>query len=1107
MRNRTLGRLFQAVVSLLVLAATVGGLPLLLAWVTPVIWASSHDDLAHLLDRQDTGAVFLLVLVVVGWIGWAQFTCCALRELVAQLRGRRWHAPRGLGASQRAAALLVGSILVLLPTGSALASDAQAATTATATRIPGQAPQTAQPSRVVQASSAAPASSPPYTVRETRPAESLWSIAERELGDGERWREIADLNEGHAMADGHVFRSNSFLQPGWKLTMPERPRPQGLRTQTEGRAAVAAATGEHVVTVHSGDSLSKIAQNEVGDGGAWPALFEASKGHRQPDGLPAITDPDLIYAGQHVTVPGARPDQDSPPVDRPGSNGSGSEPPSASHTPPDQKPSKGPGGQDDMPAATPSQSAEPPSSAPRTPSAPSTPSASAAPHESAEPAAPTSQPAPSSPEGAEPAPASSLLNLRTVVGASALLAAAVTAALTLRRTLQRRRREPGETIAITAQTAPAEAQLAAAAEPSGVARLDVVLRTMVHAAERDCRAVPVLRAARLDARTVHVLPDDLASAPQVPFVAGAAGWWRLDAGAELLDEETARMIAAPCPALVTVGSAESGDLILADLARLPVVLLDGNPVHISEVCTSLALELGMSPWARDVEVVAVGFGEDLPHLMPNSRIAHMRQAAHALRDLTERLLEVHQMPETADHPYVVLCASALDDDTAWQFADVLGKAPQIPVTLIAPTGTTAGHFPEADILAVSAQTPQRFDPLGIDITVQRLEHAAYQQIITALAVSGQPANEAEGAWQHVPGEPSATERRAEPNPQGDLPGGNGTMSPPTRSSGAASSDTDDAVFPALLKASADPAALSLPQASPATSGIEPLQTAEEASTGETDSSTGERTQAQAPADEDAGEARISWDSGGPEIRVLGPVDVDGLGRTGHGPRTAQLAALLYFRPNRTADVLCADMDPISPWSTATLNARLQGLRRALGNDPDGEAYVPRRRNGDDPYTLADGVRCDWTRFVQLAERALPQGPKGLADLEKALSLVRGRPFGTRAPAWAEPHQQEMTTRIIDVAHTIATHRAQRGVHYDLGAARKAIVRGLDVDETAELLYRDWLIVEWMAGNRPGLHTAINRIQHVAQALDCDLELETEQLIQELLTTSRKAPTP
>ncbi|MET7988732.1 hypothetical protein [Streptomyces sp. NPDC005281] len=1096
MRTANLVRLFTAGVSLLVLTATVGALPLLLAWATPVIWASSHDGLAHLLDRQDTGAVFLLVLVAVGWMGWAQFTFCTLRELAAQLRGRRWHAPRGLGASQRAAALLVGSILVLLPASSALASDAQASPATTATRIPGQASESEQNSRAGQDSHGLAAeASESYTVREMRPAESLWSIAERELGDGERWREIADLNEGHAMTDGHVFRSNSFLQPGWKLAMPERSRLQGLQTQTQERAPVAAEKDEHVVTVHSGDSLSKIAEKEVGDGGAWPALFQASKGHRQPNGLPAITDPDLIYAGQRVTVPGARPDPNRPSADRQRSDGTRSKPPSA----PDQKPSTGAGEQDDMPAATPSQSHAPKSSAPRTPSA------SATPHESAEPVAPTSQPATPSPKGSEPAPASGLLNLRTVLGAGALLAAAVTTALALRRTLQRRRRKPGETIAITAQIAPAEAQLAAAAEPSGTARLDVALRTMAYAAERDGRGVPVLRAARLDARTVHVLPEDPASAPQVPFVAGTAGWWRLDTGAELLDEEKARAIAAPCPALVTVGSAESGDLVLADLARLPVVLLDGNPVHISEVCTSLALELGMSPWAHHVEVVAVGFGEDLPRLMPNSRIAYMRQAAHALRDLTERLLEVHQMPETAGYPYVVLCASALDDDTAWQFADVLGKAPQIPVTLIAPTGTTAGHFPEADILAVSAQTPQRFDPLGIDITVQRLEHAAYQQIVTALAVSGQPSHPAQGVWQHVPGEPSAT--GPAPSAQEEPPGDNDTFPPPAQNrSRAAGSDSDDAVFPALLKASANPAALSLAHASPATTDVSEPQRVEEASTEVTDASAVQRMPAQDPADEGMGDAMVSQDSGGPEIRVLGPVDVDGLGRTGHGPRTAQLAALLYFRPNRTADVLCADMDPVSPWSAATLNARLQGLRRALGNDPDGEAYVPRRRTADDPYTLADGVRCDWTRFTQLAEHALPQGPEGLADLEAALSLVRGRPFGTRAPAWAEPYQQEMTTRIIDVAHTVATHRAQKGPHHDLGAARKAIITGLDVDETAELLYRNWLIVEWMAGNRPGLHTAITRIQQVTQALDCDLELETEQLIQELLTTSRTAPT-
>jgi hypothetical protein len=142
--GRTLARVLKAVLSLIVLAAAVAGLPLLLAWATPAIWDATHDDLTHLLDRQDTGAVFLLLLVAVGWIGWAQFAFCAVRELIAQLRGRTWRAPRPLGSSQRAAALLIGSILILLPTSSALASDAQAAPATTGAPIPGQATQAPQ---------------------------------------------------------------------------------------------------------------------------------------------------------------------------------------------------------------------------------------------------------------------------------------------------------------------------------------------------------------------------------------------------------------------------------------------------------------------------------------------------------------------------------------------------------------------------------------------------------------------------------------------------------------------------------------------------------------------------------------------------------------------------------------------------------------------------------------------------------------------------------------------------------------------------------------------------------------------------------------------------
>nr|WP_107905392.1 LysM peptidoglycan-binding domain-containing protein [Streptomyces chartreusis] len=1129
--GRTLGRLLKAMLSLIVLTVAVAGLPLLLAWATPIIWAATHDDLAHLLDRQDTGAVFLLVLVAVAWIGWAQFTVCAARELFAQLRGRPWHAPRGLGSSQRAAALLIGSILVLLPTSSALASDAQAAPSTTTAHIPGQttpAPHapgshTTSPDQAHTSAATTPASRASYTVRETRPAESLWAIAERELGDGERWREIADLNEGRTMADGQVFRANSFLQPGWQLQMPDPGEVAGGFQAQLGYGTPAADVGsEHVVTVESGDYLSKIAEEELGDGNDWPRLFDASRGKPQPDGLPAITNPNLIRPGQQVTVPGAQPGQKPqehapeeesgstettpPAVEKPDSTqnpdqGTGEEQaPTPSHTAPAVPEAPAPS---TAPTSGAQQSGQdqlsPSASASATPRPTASASADAPPTEPSGSAAASSAPAASQAPTPATSPASSPLHLRTVLGAGALLAAAVTGALALRRTLQRRRRKPGETISIAPEPSTAEAQLAAAAEPGGAARLDAALRTLAHqlAATDSGGVLPALRAARIGTRNLEVLPEDLTQEAAAPFVSGQGGWWVLPSDAVLLDEEAAREVPAPYPGLVTIGTTRAGDLVLLNLAQSPALLLEGSPVHITEVCTSLALELGMSPWASEVEVVVIGFGEDLPQLLPTARIAYMRQAEHALRDLSERLLETHQMPETQRQPYLLLCAASLDADEAWQFADVISRSGAVPVTLIAPAGSAAACFPEAELLNASVTEPQHLDHAGLNITLQRLEHAAYVQITTALKVSGQPANPAEGPWQDLPEEPEGA-----PQP---LVAKEPIVPAPVSTSPAQEQNESSEGYPALVAATMDPSGLRLLPAAtvPGQGHDEPGP-----GTGAASSTVPEPT-ALAHAEEAGENADLADDyevSQGaeahalraPEIRVLGPVEVTGVDSTGHGPRVAQLAALLLFRPGRSADVLCYDMDPVNPWSASTLNARVGGLRRSLGSDPSGNPFVPRRSSGEDPYQLSPGVRCDWTRFLQLVERALPMGPTGLPDLEKALGLVRGKPFGGKALPWAEPYQQEMITRIIDVAHSVAAYRTPPGPHHDLSTARQAVATGLDVDPTAELLYRDWLRIEHAAGNRQGLHTAITRVQQVNQALDCSLELETLQLINELL---------
>ena len=52
-----------------------------------------------------------------------------------------------------------------------------------------------------------------------------------------------------------------------------------------------------IYVVVKGDSLSKIAKREYGDANKWRTIYEANK--------ELIRDPDLIYPGQELKVPGA----------------------------------------------------------------------------------------------------------------------------------------------------------------------------------------------------------------------------------------------------------------------------------------------------------------------------------------------------------------------------------------------------------------------------------------------------------------------------------------------------------------------------------------------------------------------------------------------------------------------------------------------------------------------------------------------------------------------------------------------------------------------------------------------------------------------------------
>jgi nucleoid-associated protein YgaU len=78
----------------------------------------------------------------------------------------------------------------------------------------------------------------------------------------------------------------SNVQSGSSSTAPA-PEP----TSTAGTSS------SRTYVVVKGDSLSKIAKHEYGDAAKWRRIYEANQD--------TIKDPDLIYPGQTLKIPGA----------------------------------------------------------------------------------------------------------------------------------------------------------------------------------------------------------------------------------------------------------------------------------------------------------------------------------------------------------------------------------------------------------------------------------------------------------------------------------------------------------------------------------------------------------------------------------------------------------------------------------------------------------------------------------------------------------------------------------------------------------------------------------------------------------------------------------
>lgn len=142
-----------------------------------------------------------------------------------------------------------------------------------------------------------------YTVRS---GDSLWAIASRELGDGFRHKELADLNRDRIGPRGELRVGASLRIPADSLSTPNTPTTPTTPTASTPPSGVAAGKPTpakakpssktvSTYTVKAGDTLGEIAYATLGTSKRYRELLEAN--------LDQLDDADSVRAGMILKIP------------------------------------------------------------------------------------------------------------------------------------------------------------------------------------------------------------------------------------------------------------------------------------------------------------------------------------------------------------------------------------------------------------------------------------------------------------------------------------------------------------------------------------------------------------------------------------------------------------------------------------------------------------------------------------------------------------------------------------------------------------------------------------------------------------------------------------
>ncbi|NGN63212.1 LysM peptidoglycan-binding domain-containing protein [Streptomyces sp. A7024] len=1218
--------LLRATAALLLLAALLLGAPWALLQVGQLPQTvPTLDNIGEFLSGPADATVLAPVITLAGWAGWAVFVAAVVLETGAALAHRAAPKIRGLSGMQSAASFLIGSIVLLAPTAAAAATAAPPA--AAAVHVPGT--PTSDQSTPAAGSTDAP-------THRVKADEDTWvDLAEKYLGDGERWKDIADANPdlpthdaipvgteirlpadakvpqpasgGNADFRGPVYevtktqkvadiavaelgdrdkaKAISDLNPdlihpdgtvtaGTVLKLPDRQPADAAepKTDTPDRSTPdpdskpaadgaddAPAAGSY--QVKPGDNLSVIAEEAYGKQD-WRRLYDANKDHAQPNGLPKITDPDLIYPGQHLTLPGAKAgtDTDRPDRSRPGPESDGDEP----------------SGRDSAPA-NPPEHAEPP--APSDTEAPTPsgeqdagkPEQQPAPGSSQTPRPESSAPATPQPEGARSAVTDSAgdddSNTAAValaaLGAAGILAASVLGTVRLRRRLQLRSRPPEARIPLSeGRPAATERGLRTVEERGPIAFLTAALRTMAMHAAAAGRPLPRLEALVLGPqRLVLHLADPQPPLPPFTAAGGDTTQWTCPTSTTALATPDAYgETDLPYPTLVTLGHTLDNNLVMLDLEHLGVLHLTGDEDRCRTLLHALTVELANSRFADHPRLTAIddtapGLEQALPKRVTRAGLVDAAAELGAHVDAQHRLmasLGVDSLPalRTADtdeisdpHIVVVRDLDAHPEAECVALFDTLTAGPRTASAILAHTaGPGAPLPPDAVTLNLAAGDGTVLLPsLGLPVKPQTLPDETYEHSLTILATANRPADRPAPEWTRRP--PTLTKPAASATGTAEplaTPVAEPLATGVAEHESALAGEPDDGVNASGPLSSAAPGNATAIPAIPAPSrGEQPQPPAPEGEPqagealtladilGEPD----DRPAAaeQAPGDDEApppvepvteavdepaqAETPLppsKWFSDpepstpqNPMVNVLGPVDLVGArGKPeSHRNTSLKIAAFLALHPLSTMEALDAAIWPNSNPGKGTRGPAVGRLRRWLGKAPDGHAYFPLVADSNDRYTLAEDVACDWHQFQEFYRAGVnATGDDADLALRRALALVRGVPFADFEWPWAADLAMEMTQAIHDAAHLLA-ERCLNAKDYRGGIW--AVDQGLKVDDISEVLHRDKFRLYAAAGDFAGLRRAAERLERILLEVRSEKEDATERLLAELMP--RKKP--